>query len=181
MPSNKAKRMSKRSPFELELKEDDRPDEPNLNLRKKIKIEHDYIVGRAKRVNEDLDLTDHEVNKFLVIFHTLLDTIDPDAEPEETDGRVTDIILQIVLKVSSLIRQNIELLPLPKVLIDALRVIKEFFNAKTMPKGPRATMEEELKERPNSSSSSSSSSTSESTTTNTPTSPTTTSTRSSES
>ena len=119
--------MSKRLPFEIELEEDDRSNDPNANLRKKIKIEHDYIIRRAKKVNEDLDLTDHEVKKFLLIFHTLLDTIDLEQEPEETDGIITDIILQIALKISSLIRQNIESLPLPTVLKDALKIIKQLF------------------------------------------------------
>ena len=133
--------MSKRPQFDLELEENDRTNDPCINLRKKIKIEHDFVVKRAKRVNEDLDLTEHEVNKFLLIFHTLLDTIDLDQAPEETDGIITDIILQIVLKISSLIRQNIELLPLPTVLKDALKIIKQLFqsNAKTTSKSNTGT------------------------------------------
>ena len=125
--------MSKRVTLDLNLKENDRTNDPSINLRKKIKIEHDFIISRAKRVNEELDLTDHEVNKFLIIFHTLLDTINLKvelSEPEETDGIVTDIILQIVLKISSLIRQNVDCLPLPQILKDTLKVIKELFNGK---------------------------------------------------
>ena len=102
--------MSKRTTLDLKLKKDDRTDDSSYNLRKKVKIEHNFIISRAKRVNEDLDLTDHEVNKFLIIFHTLLDTIDISSEisePEETDGIATDTILQIVLKISSLIRQTL--------------------------------------------------------------------------
>ena len=56
--------MLKRSIIDLKLKKDDRTDDSSLNLRKKIKIEHDFIISRTKRVNEDLDLTDHEVNLF---------------------------------------------------------------------------------------------------------------------
>ena len=167
--------MSKRATLDLDLKEDDRTDDPCLNLRKKIKIEHDFIISRAKRVNEELDLTDHEVTKFLDNFHTLLDTTDLESEPEESDGIVTDIILQIVLKISSLIRQNIELLPLPQVVKDALKVIKQLFNAKTTSQSSRGTpVEEELKERPSSPSSSSSSTTTSSSTPSTPSTPSTT-------
>ena len=114
--------------LDLKLNKDDRSDDPSANLRKKIKFEHDFIISRAKSVNENLNLTDHEVNKFLIIFHTLLETIDINSEIselEETDGIVTDIILQIVLKISSLIRQNVDSLPLPQILKDALKVIKE--------------------------------------------------------
>ena len=154
--------MSKRATLDLKLKKDDRTDDPSVNLRKKIKIEHGFIISRAQRVNEDLDLTDHEVNKFLIIFHTLLDTIDINSEisePEETDGIVTDIILQIVLKISSLIRQNVDSLPLPQVLKDALKVIKALFNGqKSMQVSRGSPLEKELKECASSTSSSSSSS-----------------------
>ena len=156
--------MSKRATLDLKLKKDDRTDDPSLNLRKKIKIEHDFIISRTKRVNEDLDLSDHEVHKFLIIFHTLLDTIDLDSEPEETDGIIADIILQILLKISSLLRQNFDALPIPQVLKEALKVIKQLFNAKSKTQSTeRSPVEEELKECPSSPSSSSSAS---STTTN---------------
>ena len=68
--------MSKRATLDTELNKDDRTNDPSSNLRKKIKVGHDFIISRAKRINENLDLTDHEVNKFLIIFHTLLETID---------------------------------------------------------------------------------------------------------
>ena len=150
--------MSKRATLDLRLKKDDRTDDPDLNLRKKIKIEHDFIISRAKRVNEELDLTDHEVNKFLIIFHTLLDTIDLESEPEETDGIITDIILQIVLKISSLLRQNFGVLPIPQILKDALKLIKQLFNAKKQSSERPPMDEKEFNKRPSSPSSSSSSS-----------------------
>ena len=102
-------------------------------LEKKIKTEHDYILSRSKKINESIDLTEHEVNKSSIIFHTLLETVDLDSENiEEADGIVTDIILKIVLKISELIRQNVDSLPLPKILKDALKVIKELFNGKKL-------------------------------------------------
>ena len=102
-------------------------------LEKKINTEHDYILSRSKKINESIDLTEHEVNKSSIIFHTLLETVDLDSENiEEADGIVTDIILKIVLKISELIRQNVDSLPLPKILKDALKVIKELFNGKKL-------------------------------------------------
>ena len=56
--------MSKRATLDIELNKDDRLNDPSSNLRKKIKVEHDFIISRVKRVNENLDLTDHKVNKF---------------------------------------------------------------------------------------------------------------------
>ena len=125
--------MSKRQTVVTDLNKNDRSNDPSVILRKKIKTEHNYIVSRAKRINESIDLTDHEVNKFLIIFHTLLETIDLSSEiseVEETNGIVTDIIFKIVLKISELIRQNVDSLPIPKILKDALKVIKELFNGK---------------------------------------------------
>ena len=49
----------------------------NFNIiRKKIKTEHDFIISKSKAINRNIDLTEHEVNKFLIIFHTLLETVD---------------------------------------------------------------------------------------------------------
>ena len=168
--------MSKRETVDADLNKNDRTNDTGAILRKKIKTEHDYILSKAKRINESIDLTDHEVNKFLIIFHTLLDTVDLSSEIselEETDGIVTDIKLKIVLKITELIRQNIDSLPLPKILKDVLKVIKELFNGKKSTQDSRGgSMEMELKEYTSTSSSSSSSETTSSrsntTTTTTP-------------
>ena len=165
--------MSKRETVDTDLNKNDRTNDTSAALSKKIKTEHEFILSRAKRINESIHLTDHEVNKFLIIFHTLLETVDLSSEIselEETDGIVTDIILKIVLKITELIRQNIDSLPLPKILKDALKVIKELFNGKKSMQDLRGgSVETELKECTRTSSSSSSSSdTSTSTTTTTP-------------
>ena len=125
--------MSKREALGADTNKNDRTNNTSAVLRKKIKVEHDFILSKAKKINESIDLTNHEVNKFLIIFHTLLDTVDLSSEiseVEETDGIVTDIILKIVLKITELIRQNIDSLPLPKILKGALKVINELFNGK---------------------------------------------------
>ena len=44
-------------------------------------------------INEDVDISEHEVHKFLLIFHTLVETINSKEAQEETDGFVTDAIL----------------------------------------------------------------------------------------
>ena len=154
--------MSKRETVDTDLNKNDKANDNSAVLRKKIKAENEFILSKAKRINESIDLIDHEVNKFLIIFHTLLDTVDLSSEIselEETDGIVTDIILKVVLKITELIRQNIDLLPLPKILKDALKVIKELFNGKKSTQDSRGgSVETELKEYTSTSSSSSSSS-----------------------
>ena len=139
-------------------------------LRKRIKSEYDFIISKSKQINKNIDLAEHEVNKFLIIFHTLIESADfTDEITEETDGVVTDIIIKIVIKIADLIKQNIDTLPLPNILKQALKTIKEIFNGKKPPEDSgRGSVEEELKERSSLPSSSSSgertSSTSSSTT-----------------
>ena len=179
--------MSKRETLDIDLNKNDRTNDNSAVLRKKIKLEHEFILSKAKKINESIDLTDHEVNKFLIIFQTLLDTVDLSSEiseVEETDGIVTDITLKIVLKITELIRQNIDSLPLPKILKDALKVIKELFNGKKLTQDSRGgSMETKLKECTSTSSSSSSSgsettSSSDTSTTTTPSNKTSTTTSS---
>ena len=50
-----------------ELKYDNSEDK----IRKKIKLETDLILDRV----QEIDISEHEVNKFLLIFHTLVQTI----------------------------------------------------------------------------------------------------------
>ena len=128
-------------------------------LRKRIKSEHDFIISKSKQINKNIDLTEHEVYKFLIILHTLIESADfTDEITEETDGVVTDIIIKIIIKIADLIKQNIDTLPLPNILKQALKTIKEIFNGKKSTEDSgRGSVEEELKERSSSPSSSSSS------------------------
>ena len=140
--------MSKRESSNAATEENDRSDDASAILRKKIKVENDYIVSRTRKVNQNIDLTEHEVNKFLLIFHTLLETVDLDSDfTDESDGAITDIIIKIVIKISELIRQNVDSLPLPNILKEALKVIKQLFNGKKSTKNSEGgSVETELKE-----------------------------------
>ena len=139
-------------------------------LRKRIKLENDYILDRVQDINKNIDISDHEVNKFLLIFHALMESSDSKDSNEETDGIITDRILQIVLKISSLLRQNIDLLNLPTILKNALKTIQKLFiknnaanDAQTQ--SSSSTTETETKSSSSSSSSSSNSSNTSTTTT----------------
>ena len=124
--------MSKRENLNYLTNKNDWSEDTSSSLRKKIKIENSYILSRARKVEQDIDLTEHEVNKFLLIFHTLLETVDfnPNFELEETDGIATDIILTIVKEIIGLLRNNADTLKLPNILKDTLKVLKTFFDGK---------------------------------------------------
>ena len=94
-------------------------------LRKKIKLENQKILDKIKKIGEDIDISEHEVHKFLLIFHTLVETVNSEQPQEETDGFVTDAILQIVTTIAGLLRNNIDNLNIPAVLKSALKKIEK--------------------------------------------------------
>ena len=71
------------------------------------------------------------MHKFLLIFHTLVETVNSEQPQEETDRFVTDAILQIVNTIAGLLRNNIDTLNIPAVLKSALKKLKSFFIPQT--------------------------------------------------
>ena len=106
-------------------------DDSENQLRKKIKLENQKILDKIKEMEEDIDISEHEVHKFLLIFHTLVETINSDQPQEETDGFVTDTILQIVNVLAGLLKNNIDSLNIPAVLKIALKKLKSLFIPQT--------------------------------------------------
>ena len=70
-------------------------------------------------MKEDIDINEHEVHKFLLTFHILVETINFDQPQEETDGFVTDTILEIVNVLAGLLKNNTDSLNIPAVLKSA--------------------------------------------------------------
>ena len=66
------------------------------------------IIEKIKDIDEEIDISEHEVQKFLLIFYTLMETITSEEALEQTDRAVTDAILQVVLKVGDLLKKNID-------------------------------------------------------------------------
>ena len=80
---------------------------------------------------EDIDISEHEVHKFLLIFHTLIETINANQPQEESDSFVTDTILKIVNVIARLLKNNIDSLHIPAVLKTALKKLKSLFIPQT--------------------------------------------------
>ena len=95
-------------------------------LRKKIKLENELILDKLKDIHEEIDVNEHEVEKFLLIFHILMETVNSEEVLDNTDGIVTDTILKIVLRLSELLKNNIDSLKLPDIFKIALKKIKRF-------------------------------------------------------
>ena len=94
-------------------------------LRKKIKLEFDIILDKV----QEIDISEHEVHKFLLIFHNLVQTINSNEPQEETDRLMADVILQIVNTIIQLLKNNIDSLNIPAVLKSALKNTKLVYSS----------------------------------------------------
>ena len=121
---------SKREDSKIDFKCDDEENQ----LRKKIKLKNEKIISKIKESDQDIDNSKCEVHKFLLLFHTLIEIVNSEQDQEETDGVVTEAILQIVIKISELLKKNIDPLNLPTVLKNALKKIKSLFYPQTKDK-----------------------------------------------
>ena len=50
-------------------------DDSGDQFRKKIKSENQKIVEKIRKIDKNIDISEHEVHKFLLIFHILAGTI----------------------------------------------------------------------------------------------------------
>ena len=94
-------------------------------LRKKIKLEFDIILDKV----QEIDISEHEVHKFLLIFHNLVQTINSNEPQEETDRLMADVILQIVNTIIQLLKNTIDSLNIPAVLKSALKNTKLVYSS----------------------------------------------------
>ena len=123
--------MNKRKVVETSFNDNDWFDDSSADFRKKIEIEHDCIIRKTKKIKKEIDLTEHEINKFVLIFDSLFNIISETnekftekfTEKEEIDGVVDDIIIKIALKIADLIKQNVDPLPLPNILKNVFKRI----------------------------------------------------------
>ena len=91
-----------------------------MSKLKKIKLQNQKIIEKIKEMNEEIDINEHEVQKFILI-------VTSEQAVEETDGFLDDTILTVVKIIADLLKNNIESLKLPAVLKTALKKLKSLF------------------------------------------------------
>ena len=98
------------------------------SLAKKIKLEHKLISDKIYKNHPDIDISEHEIHKFLLIFSLLLDTSLNKDEIDSTDAEdgIQDIIVMVGKTLLKLLKGNIESLNLPAVIKSALKKLKSF-------------------------------------------------------
>ena len=89
------------------------------------------MLDKINKIGEDIDISVHEVHKFPLIFHILVETVNSEQLREETDGFVTDAILQIVNRIAGLLKSNIDSLNIQAILRSALKKLKSLFIPQT--------------------------------------------------
>ena len=96
-------------------------------LSKKIKLEDNLIWKNITKNHPEIDTSDHEIQKFLLIFNLLIESLslEDQLEVDSEDG-IQDIIITVATKLLKLLRGNIESLKLWKVLKIVLKKIKRY-------------------------------------------------------
>ena len=54
-------------------------------LRKRIKLENQIILDKIKDINKETDISEHKVEKFPLIFHLLMETVNSEESLDNTD------------------------------------------------------------------------------------------------
>ena len=88
-------------------------------------------MDKIKYIHEEIGISEHEVEKSLLIFHLLMETVNSEESLDNTDGIVSDTVLKIVLKISELLKNNIDSLKISVILKIALKKIKSLLNLQT--------------------------------------------------
>ena len=91
-------------------------------------MQNQKLIERVKEIGEEIDINEHEVQNFLLIFHSLFEIVTSEQAIEETDGFLNDTILAVVNIIAGLLKNNIESLKLPKVLKTAFKKLKSLFS-----------------------------------------------------
>ena len=84
--------MAKRSieeTYSEDSKSEFKYDDSENQLRKKIKLETDLILEKIQEIELEIDYSEHEVHKFLLIFHALVQTINSNNHKK----KLTDLLL----------------------------------------------------------------------------------------
>ena len=105
-------------------------DDYNKNVNKKIKLLNDKITKDIIDLEENVEVDNYEVSKFLLIFAQLTKTMSSEEDSkqnDETDGIVSDSISIICNLITELLKNNIDQLSIPAPVKTSLKILKRIF------------------------------------------------------
>ena len=94
---------------------------------KKVKIEQKTISSIIRKKHREIDIEEHELNKFLTNFNAVIESNLDDLKKEDLDSEdgFTDIKI-VIVTLLKLISKNIETIDLPKKIKSGLKKLKRF-------------------------------------------------------
>ena len=100
--------------------------ENETDFSNKINLQHKLISVTISSKHPEIDIDDHEIQKFLLIFNLLLEAELNKEKVEDSEDGIPDILITIATKLLELLQNNIDSLKLPKIIKGALRKLKSF-------------------------------------------------------
>ena len=87
-----------------------------VEFLKMVKVEQESISHIIKKKYPEIDIEEHELNKFLTIFNALIESNLENLKTENLDSEdgFTDIIKIVIVTLLELISKNLERIDLPK-------------------------------------------------------------------
>ena len=115
--------------MESKKRNNDNINEDNANSSiKKYKIDITMSVNSESQTeHHEIDITEKELHKFLLIFNLLIESYEYKNSSEVTDAEdgIPDILMLVATKILELLQQNVDSLNIPKILKKALKKFKE--------------------------------------------------------
>ena len=100
--------------------------ENETDFSEKINLEHKLISVTISNKYPEINIDDHEIQKFLLIFNSLLEAELNKENTEDSEDGIPAILITIATKLLEHLHNNIDSLKLPKIIKGALRKLKYF-------------------------------------------------------
>ena len=111
----------------LDNSEEEEEEEEEADLPKQIKLEHKLISVTISNKHLEIDINDHEIQKFLLIFNLLIEAeLDKISNGKNAEDRIPDILITIAAKLLQVLRNNIDSLKLPDIIKSVSKKLKSF-------------------------------------------------------
>ena len=109
---------------------------------KKVKVEHETISSIFRKKTPEIDIEEHELNRFLTIFNAVIESNLDDLKKEDLDSEdgFADIIKIVIVTLLKLISKNIETIDLPKKIKSGLEKLKRFIGKHSKDKASTEAM-----------------------------------------
>ena len=101
--------------------------ENETEFSKKTKLGHKLISVTISNKHPEIDIDDHQIQNFLLIFNLLLQAeLNKDNLNIDSEDGIPDILITIATDLLDFLHKNIDSLSLPKLINNGLKKLKSF-------------------------------------------------------